>query len=88
MREALGMADKRVVGTKQILRELQKQTLQTVFVAMDADDYIFRRVMSAAEDNHIPVIRVDTMKELGLLCKINVGTAAAGLFKPDHEAIG
>ena len=64
-----------------MLRALEAQKLQRVFVAEDADEFIYRRVMAAAEKAKIPAVRVKTMKELGQACRVEVPTAAAGLFK-------
>ena len=64
----------RVVGTKQVLRGLKSGTLAKVYVANDADTFLYQRIVRAAE-------RVPTMKELGLLCGVEVASAAAGIAR-------
>lgn len=79
--EALKTGANRVVGLRQVLRGLKAGSLQRVYVANDADTFLFQRVTRAAEDAGVPVIRVSTMKELGEACRVQVDTAAAGLCK-------
>lgn len=74
-------AEKRVVGTKQVLRALKAGTLQKAYVANDADMFLYQRVITAAEAAGVPVERVATMKELGAACHVAVDTAAAGLLR-------
>lgn len=79
--ENLKHADKKVVGTKQVMRALNAGFLAKVYVANDADTFLFQRVARAAEDAGVPTVRVATMKELGDACRVAVPTAAAGLLK-------
>ncbi|MBQ2699761.1 MAG: ribosomal L7Ae/L30e/S12e/Gadd45 family protein [Clostridia bacterium] len=81
MLEQLKEAQGRLVGTKQVLRGLTAGRIQKVFVAEDADEFIYRRVMAAAEAAQTPVVRVKTMKELGQACRVEVAAAAAGILK-------
>lgn len=81
MHEELQQTQRRIVGSKQLLRALTKNAIQTVYVAKDADDFLYRRVISAAEENKVPVIKVDTMKELGSMCRVDVKTTAAGILR-------
>ncbi len=71
----------RVVGTKQVLRGLKSGTLAKVYVANDADTFLYQRIVRAAEGAGVPVVRVPTMKELGLLCGVEVASAAAGIAR-------
>ena len=71
----------RVVGTKQVLRGLKSGTLAKVYVANDADTFFYQRIVTAAENAAVPVVRVPTMKELGLLCGVEVASAAAGIAR-------
>ena len=81
MLEKLREAQSRVVGTKQVLRGLEAGKFSQVFVAEDADEFIYRRVMAAAEAAKVPACRVNTMKELGQACRVEVPTAAAALLR-------
>lgn len=71
----------RVVGTKQVLRGLKSGSLAKVYVANDADTFLYQRIVTAAENAAVPVVRVPTMKELGLLCGVEVASAAAGIAR-------
>ena len=71
----------RVVGTKQVTRALKAGTVRRAYVANDADTFIFQQVIRAAEAAGVPCVRVSTMKELGMVCGIDVPTAAAAALK-------
>lgn len=71
----------KVVGTKQVTRALKAGTVRRVYVANDADTFIFQQVIRAAEEAGVPCIRVATMKELGMVCGVEVATAAAAVLR-------
>ncbi len=72
---------RKVVGTKQVLRAVKNGTVSRVYVCSDADTFIYQQVVREAEAAGIPCIRVTSMKELGMICGVDVPTAAAGLLK-------
>ena len=71
----------KVVGTKQVTRALKAGTVRRAYVANDADTFIFQQVIRAAEEAGVPCIRVATMKELGMVCGVEVATAAAAVLR-------
>lgn len=79
--ESLKNSGKRVVGMKQVVRELKAGRLAKAYVANDADTFLYQRVVSAAEAADVPVVRVGTMKELGQASGVAVNAAAAGVLK-------
>lgn len=79
--ELLKNAANRVVGTNQVLRAMKAGKLERAYVANDVDTFLYQQVVRTAEAAGIPVKRVDTMKELGEACGIQVATAAAGIVK-------
>lgn len=79
--ETLKTSANKVVGSKQVLRALKTGALARVYVANDADTFLFQRVARAAEEAGVPTVRVATMKELGEACRVAVPTAAAGLLR-------
>ena len=81
MEEQLRQPDRRVVGTKEVLRALKDGRAAHVFLCKDADDFIYRQVQAACEVQHIPVTTVETMEKLGKLCLVGVKTASAALLK-------
>ena len=81
MYEGLADVEKRVVGTKQLLRALDEDKVARAFVAKDADLLLTKRVVDRCYDKNIPCTQVDTMEQLGRACGIDVKAAAAGLLK-------
>lgn len=79
--EDLKLSKNRVVGTKQVLRAMKAGTLLRAYVANDADTFLFQKLVRAAEEAGVPVVRAASMKELGEVCSIAVDTAAAGLLR-------
>lgn len=79
--EMLKNAPARVVGTKQVLRGLKAGSLARVYVANDADTFLFQRVRQATEEAGVPLTRVASMKELGNACGVAIGCAAAAILR-------
>lgn len=79
--EMLKAAADRVVGSKQVIRGLRAGTLSRVYIAEDADTFLFQQVVRASEDAGVPAVRVSTMKELGHACGLEIGAAAAGICR-------
>ena len=80
MHEELRIREKRVVGTKQVLRAIDDGSAKMVFLGKDADGFIFHRINGLCEAKSIPLTLVDTMEELGNLCMVKVPTAAVALL--------
>lgn len=81
MLEALADADRRIVGTKQLLRALDEGKVAQVFVATDADLLLTKRVVDRCFEMNIPCAQVESMEKLGRACGIDVKAAAAGLLR-------
>lgn len=81
MEEQLRSPEKRVVGTKQVLRALKDGKAARVFLCRDADDFIYRQVQAASEAARVPLTVLDSMEKLGKLCLVGVNTASAALLK-------
>jgi len=78
--DLLRNAKARVVGTKSTLKVVQSGEARAVFLAADADEHVLRPLKHALEKRAIPVYEVETMKQLGRACGIEVGAAAAALL--------
>ena len=78
--EALKASTSKVVGTRQVLRAIRNGGLKCVYVAEDAETFLFQRITQSAENAGIAVKRVRTMAELGTACGVHVDTAAAGIY--------
>ncbi|WP_446898016.1 ribosomal L7Ae/L30e/S12e/Gadd45 family protein [Clostridium sp. LBM24168] len=72
---------KKVVGVKQTVKSIKNDEAKIVYIAKDADESLIKPVEILAKDNSLEVVYIDTMKELGRLCGINVGAATAALLK-------
>lgn len=73
--------DKKVVGAKQVKRALDADLAYIVYIARDADKKIIKEIEKLCHEKQIPVTFVETMKELGEACKIDISAATAALLK-------
>ena len=80
MLEKLKSSDK-VVGTRRLLRAIQAGGTSEAYIARDADLFIVRQVRQACNEAGVRMVEVDTMKQLGEACGIEVRTASAGIKK-------
>lgn len=60
---------------KQTVKALQTGHVTEVFVALNADDRMTTHAVRIAQKNGIPVVFVDSKRELGRACGIHVGAA-------------
>jgi len=67
----------KVVGVKQTLKALKNNRGIILYIAKDADSNITDPILKLAKINSLQIIFVDTMKELGNLCDIDVASATA-----------
>ena len=81
MEELLRMPEKRVVGTKQVLRAVRDGRAARVFLCKDADEFLYRQIEAACTEHNVPVTQMDSMEKLGKLCLVGVKTAAAALLR-------
>ncbi len=72
---------KKVVGSKQTLRALERGLVSMVFVAADAELHVIQPIRAAAGAAQVPCLRAESMSALGKACGIKVGTASAALLK-------
>ena len=77
----LRQATARIVGVKQVLRALEEDKARTVFVALDADPFLTKRVMDGCYARNILCLEVPTAKEIGAACGIDVAAAAAAVLR-------
>lgn len=78
--ESLKSNNKRV-GIKQTIKSVENGTAKTVFVAKDAEEKVVAGLKELCKNNSVDVIFVDSMKQLGKACGIEVGAAAVCLLK-------
>lgn len=75
------LVGKKVVGVKQSAKAIKNGEVKAVYVAEDADAKLIDPVIKLAQDNSLELHYVNTMKDLGKLCGIDVGAAAAVILK-------
>ncbi|MCC8160247.1 MAG: ribosomal L7Ae/L30e/S12e/Gadd45 family protein [Oscillospiraceae bacterium] len=72
---------KLLVGYKQAVRALNENKVEKVFLAEDCDAQIKGNLEKLAEESNTPLFFVPTMKELGNMCSIEVGSSCAVVLK-------
>ena len=80
MLEKLKTANK-VVGMRRLLRALEAGEISEVYLAGDVDLFIIREVKAACGKAGARLIEVDSRKQLGQACGIEVPAASAGIRK-------
>ncbi|CAM2764557.1 ribosomal L7Ae/L30e/S12e/Gadd45 family protein [Hathewaya histolytica] len=71
---------KKIIGVKQsikALKNLESLSYVQVYVARDAAEKVIKPLLELAQNNTLDVIYIPTMQELGEICNIDVGAAAA-----------
>ena len=71
----------RIVGVKQIRKALQEATARKVFIAENADPHLTEPLAELCSTAGVPVEFVPTMAEIGAICGIDVGAAAAAIVR-------
>lgn len=79
--EKVKKASNKIIGTKQTVKALKSGQVVEVIVALDSDDKIKNRVIDVAKEMNVPIVTVDSMKELGKACGIDVGAATVAITR-------
>ena len=79
--QRLQAAREKTVGSKQTVKALKKELARLVFVAEHADKHVIDPILAACREKNVPVVRVDSMKNLGKACGIKVGCASAAIIE-------
>ena len=69
------------IGFKEVLKAIEANHTQKVFVAEDCEDRIKNSLADAAYKAGVLVEYAETMRELGKSCGIDVGTSCAAVLK-------
>ena len=72
---------KKVIGIKQSAKALNNGEGKILYVASDAQNDLVKPVIELAQSLNVEIRFVDTMKELGRLCGIDVGAAVTLLLR-------
>lgn len=69
------------IGSKQTKKAIEKGIAEKVYIAKDAEDKVVAGIINMCRQKSINIIYIDTMNELGDLCKIDVGAASIAILK-------
>ncbi|TSB44882.1 50S ribosomal protein L7ae-like protein [Alkalicoccobacillus porphyridii] len=69
------------IGLKQTLKALDEDLVSELVVASDAETRVVSQAEQKAQAKRIPIVYVDSMRELGKACGIDVGAATVALRK-------
>ncbi|MDK2821747.1 MAG: large subunit ribosomal protein [Clostridia bacterium] len=79
--ERLRLAKKRAVGTKQVTKAVNKGIARVIYIARDAESHVTEPLYRLCRERGIELCEVETMKELGRACGIEVGSASAAILE-------
>ncbi len=68
---------KKVIGVKQSLKSMKNGLGETLYIAKDADSKLIEPLIECADQFSITIQHVNTMKELGKMCGLQIESAAA-----------
>lgn len=71
----------KTIGVKQTLKAVEGGKARTVFIARDAEEKVVGKIKELCDKNSIEIVYVESMKQLGKACGIEVGAAAACVLK-------
>ena len=71
------IVDKKVIGIKQCIKLLKNGDGKVLYVAKDVDKKLIAPLIELADKKNVEIKSVETMKELGKLCGIEVKSSAA-----------
>lgn len=77
--ERVKQASKTIIGTKQAVKAMRLGQVTEVFIALDAETRVIDPVIILAKEVGIPVNLVESKKELGKACGIQVSAAVVAV---------
>ena len=81
MFEELKNAENKVVGLKQLLRELEADNVVCVYIAEDAEAHLKEQIRGAIGERDVNVVDAGSKSGLGKVCGIEVSAACAAILK-------
>lgn len=79
--DELKSSKKRIIGLKQTIKAIKEDRVTKVYIAKDADDSIKNNILEVCSGKNLQIVYVNTMKELGEACGIEVKASTASLQK-------
>lgn len=81
MDDLISNARRKVVGTKQTIKALERGEALQIFIARDAEDKVVSPVLALCETGNLEPQFVETMFQLGKMCGIKVRAAVAAIIE-------
>ncbi len=81
MAQELGKRSRHVIGVKQVSKAIRRGAVESAYVADDAETRVTAPLMELCGEQGVQLVHIATMKELGKICGIEVGAAAAAVLK-------
>lgn len=79
--DGLKSSKKRIIGLKQTIKAIKEDKVCKVYIAKDADECIKNNIVEVCNGRDLNIVYVNTMKELGEACGIEVKASTASLLK-------
>ena len=73
----------KVVGTRQVFRNLSEDRIRCAIISEDADDNLRLKIIAACNGKGIRIYNAPSMKWLGKEVGIEVGTVVVGILKSE-----
>jgi large subunit ribosomal protein L7A len=72
---------KKTVGVKQSTKALENGVVASAFIAKDCEQRVVKGIIELCEKLSVPIEYVDSMKQLGKACGIEVDASVACILK-------
>jgi large subunit ribosomal protein L7A len=69
-----------IIGMKQTLKAIENGLATKIYLASDSDEFIKKSVVEACTKKNLEIVYVNTMKELGEACGIDIGASTAAVI--------
>lgn len=69
------------VGLRQSVKQIESKNVSEAIVAKDTDEYILKPFVKMCEEENIKINYVESKKELGKMCRLDVPAAIAVVKK-------
>lgn len=76
---------KKVVGMREVQRAIERGRAKRVFVALDVDEEIRRTIVVLAQKKNVPLEYVESARELGRACGIEVRSSCAAIIEEEQK---
>jgi large subunit ribosomal protein L7A len=79
--DQIAKARRKTVGAKQTMKAVEKERVKLLYIAKDAERHVTEPIIKICESKNIPFVKVDSMKNLGKACGIDVRCAIAAIIE-------